>query len=142
MSHGCVQRKANSGLEMGKWAKSVGMPREGNAMFGRSGEPPSKQYRGHGRDGRHREDWSEEKDGQQYHNAPMERMQRQREMGGMKVNSYERRRQARKREYVRGVHGVTRLGERNEECWHRQERNRSERKRWKMIWQWGTGAFS
>lgn len=91
---------------------------------------------------RHREDWSEEKDGQQYPSAPMKRMERQREMGGMKVNSYERRRQAWMWVHVRGVHGVTRLGERNEECWRRQERNRSERKRRRMIWQWGTGAFS
>lgn len=63
-------------------------------------------------------------------------------MGGMKANSYERGRQAWTWAYVRGVHGVTRLWERNEECWRRQERNRSERKRRKMIWQWGTGAFS
>jgi len=55
-------------------------------------------------------------------------------MGDMKVNSCERGRQAWMWAYVRGVHNVTRLWERNEEHQRRQERNRSERKKRKMIW--------
>lgn len=80
-------------LESINGAKFVGMLRKVNAMYCRSGRPLGKQYSSHGRDGnhcwRHRDDGSGEKDGQQYHSAPMERMERK-EMGGMKVNSCER----------------------------------------------------
>lgn len=41
-------------------------------------------------------------------------MERRKEMGGRKVKSYERGRQAWTWAYVRGVHGMTRLSERNE----------------------------
>lgn len=49
----------------------------------------------------------------QYCGASMDGMER-REMGGMKVEGYERGRQAWTWAYVRGVHGMTRLSERNE----------------------------
>lgn len=51
---------------------------------------------------------------QQYCGASMDGTERRREMGGMKVRSYERGRQAWTWAYVRGVHGMTRLSERNE----------------------------
>lgn len=38
---------------------------------------------------RHREDSSEDKDGQRYHSASWEIIER-REMGGMKINNYEK----------------------------------------------------
>lgn len=50
----------------------------------------------------------------QYGGASMDIMERRMEMGGTKVKSYERGRQAWTWAYVRGVHGMTRLSERNE----------------------------
>lgn len=51
---------------------------------------------------------------QQYPGASMDGMGRRREIGGMKVKSSERGRQAWTWAYVRGLRGMTGLSERNE----------------------------